>query len=118
MLRIIRTLAGSLAVFLVVGAIAPAAANAYSWGKKTKTDASTAASQGPPISFQVYNRGQVSQDIKLAGQVYTVPSQQTITLTAAPGAEVYADSEGNGYQKGTLLFTIIPTMKGAKVSFN
>jgi hypothetical protein len=113
-----RTIAGSLAVLLVAGAMAPATANAWPLGKKTSSDPSAAKSQGPPISFQVYNRGKNSQDIRVAGQVYTVPSQQTITLTAAPGAEVYADSEGNGYQKGTLLFTIIPTMKGAKVSFN
>jgi hypothetical protein len=118
MLRIIRTLAGSLAVFLVAGVMVPAAANAYSWGKKTKTDAIATQSQGALISVQVYNRGQTPQGIKMAGQLYTVQPHQTITLKAAPGTDVYADTAGNGYQEGELLFRLQSAMNGATVKFN
>ncbi len=118
MLRTTRTLASSLAVFLVAGAMAPASANAYSWGKKTKTDASTVQGQGASIAVQVYNRGQASQDIKVGGQVYTVQPHQSLTLKAQSGTDVYAGTAGNGYQKGDLLFKFAPAMNGATVKFN
>jgi hypothetical protein len=108
----------SLAVLLVVGAMAPAAANAWSLGKKTKTDAITSQSQGALISVQVYNKGELIQNIKMEGQVYTIQPHQSLTITAAEGTAIYADSPGNGFQKGDVLFTINSAMKGAKVTFN
>jgi hypothetical protein len=117
MLRTTRTLAHSLALFLVVGAMAPAAANASS-DKKSKTDAGSAQGQSASISVQLYNRGDASQNLKMDGQTYTVQPHQTITLKGAPGAGVYADTPGNGYQKGELLFKFAPSMSGATVKFN
>jgi hypothetical protein len=118
MLRYTRSFAGSLAVLLVAGVLAPVTANAWSLGKKTKTDASSAQSAGTGISVQVYNRGQTPQGIKVDGQLYTVQPHQTITLKAAPGTDVYANTAGNGYQEGELLFRLQSAMNGATVKFN
>ena len=118
MLRNTRMFACSLAVLLVVGAMAPAAANAWSLGKKTKTDASTVQGQGASIVVQVYNRGQAPQDLKMDGQTYTVQPHQSLTIKGTPGAAVYADTAGNGYQKGEVLFKFAPAMNGATVKFN
>ena len=118
MLRITRTFASSLAVLLIAGVMAPAAANAWPMGKRTPPDPGAARSQGARISVQVYNKGQISQDIKVEGQVYTVQPHQSLTIKAPAGTVVYADSTGNGYSKGDVLFTFMPTMKGATVKFN
>jgi hypothetical protein len=115
MLRINRTLASSLALFLAVGAMSPAAANASS-GKKTKTDASTV--QGTSIAVQVYNRGDVPQVLKMDGQTYTVLPHQALSVKGTSGAAVYADTAGNGYQKGELLFKFAPSLNGATVKIN
>jgi hypothetical protein len=118
MLRINRMLISSLALILVAGAMAPSAANASSWGKKTKSDASTVQGQGTSINVQVFNRGTAPQDIKMEGQTYTVQPHQSLTIKGAPGTAVYADTAGNGYQKGELLFKLAPSLNGATVKFN
>jgi len=118
MLHTHRTITRALAVLLVAGVMAPAAANAWSFGKKTKTDASTVQGQGTNIVVQIYNRGTISQDLKMGEQVYTVQPHQTITLKGASGTDVYADTAGNGYQKGERLFQFAPAMNGATVKLN
>jgi len=118
MLRTTRMLAHSLALFLVIGAMAPAAANALSLSKEGHPDTSAVPGQVSNISVQIYNRGQTPQEIKMGGQTYTVQPHQTITLKAAPGTDVYADTPGNGYQKGELLFKFAISMNGATVKFN
>jgi hypothetical protein len=118
MLRITRTIASSLTVLLVAGAMAPVAVNAMPFGKKSNPDATTAQGQVANIAVQVYNRGLVSQDLKVEGKVYTVPPHQALTIKATSGTAVYADSIGTGYQKGELLFKFAPAMNGATVKFN
>jgi len=98
--------------------MAPASANASLFGKKTKSDASTAQSQATGIDVQVVNRGQIPQDLKMGGQTYTVQPHKSLTIKAAAGTSVYADSTGKGFSKGDVLFTLAPSMKGATVNFN
>jgi len=117
MLRITRTIVSSLAVLLVVGTMAPAAANASS-GKKTRTDTSTVQGQGTSIVVQVYNRGDAPQQLKMDEQTYTVQPHQALTIKGTAGAAVYADTAGTGYQKGELLFKFAPSMNGATVKIN
>jgi len=116
--RTTRTIASSLAVLLVAGAMAPVAANAWQMGNKTNPDTTATQTQKKLISVQVYNKGQTSQDLKVEGKVYTVPSHQTLTIKAPLGTAVYVDSTGGEYQKGEVLFTFMPAMKDATVKFN
>jgi hypothetical protein len=109
-----RTITGSLAIFLLLGTMAPTFANARTPGNKTKTDSGKSAN----IAIHVYNRGQISQDIKIDGQTYTVPSHQSVAVKGAAGSIVIADTAGNGYQKGAALFTFTSAMAGATVSIN
>ena len=113
-----RTIACSLAVLLVAGAMAPVAADAWQLGNKANPDRSATQTQEKRISVQVYNKGQTSQDLKVEGKVYTVPAHQTLTIKAPLGTAVYADSTGTEYQKGDVLFTFMPAMKDATVKFN
>jgi len=116
MLRTTRTLVSSLAVFLVVGLMAPSAANALSLGKKTKSDASTV--QGASITVQLFNRGQEPQVITMDGKTYTVQPHQSLTIKGTSGTSVYANTTGKGYQKGDLLFKFAPSINGGTIEFN
>ena len=108
-----RTIACSLAVLLVAGAMAPVAADAWQLGNKANPDRSATQTQEKRISVQVYNKGQTSQDLKVEGKVYTVPAHQTLTIKAPLGTAVYADSACKGHSKGDLLFSFTTEMKDA-----
>jgi len=116
--RITPAIVSSLAVLLLAGALDPVAANAWSFSKKTKSDASAVKGQGTNIVIQVYNRGLAPQDIKMDGQTYTMQPPQSLSIKGMSGTAVYADTTGNGYQKGELLFKLAPNMNGGTVKFN
>ena len=52
------------------------------------------------------------------GQTYTVLPHQALSVKGTSGAAVYADTAGNGYQKGELLFKFASSMNGATVKIN
>jgi hypothetical protein len=117
MLRINRVLASSLAVVLIAGAVAPLTAHAWPLGKAHlhpgSDDASTAS-----IAVQFHNKGTSAQSVKVNGTVYSIPAAQSITIKAAPGTQVFADTAGQGYSKGDVLYVVRGDLKGATVSFN
>ena len=118
MLRMTRVLAGSLAVFLVAGAMAPATANAWPLGKGSHLHPAADPAKAAEIAVLVYNRGQAAQDVKVSGQTYTVQPHASLTIKAPSGTQVYAGSAGTGFQAGDVLFLVTPNLKGATVSFN
>ena len=117
MLRINRVLASSL-VFLVAGAMAPAGANASGISKLLHLHPNVSENDQGRIVVSLYNRGALFQDVKVDGKIYTVLPHQALEIKAPNGTPVYANSTGAGYNKGDLLFSINPSMKGATVSFN
>ncbi len=120
MLRMTRVPGSSLAVLLVAGAlaIAPTAATASPIGKLMHLHPRASQTQDSRVSVQIYNKGQLFQDVKVDGHVYTVMSHGWLTIKAPAGTEVYAASTGMGHRKGDLLFSVNPEMKGAIISFN
>jgi hypothetical protein len=113
MVRMTRAFAGSLSAILLAGAMAPVSAMAAPAGGMIAS----------PISFHkdstvkvvIINKEKTSQDVKADGHVYTIAPEQSVTIVAAAGTPVYADSEGPGHQKGDLLFKVGPEMKNAKI---
>jgi hypothetical protein len=116
MLQINRTFAGSLAVLLIAGAMAPATANAWTLGRLLHLHPSAAKSQDTRISVQVFNKGVGLQDLKVDGHIYTVLSHEALTIKAPAGTAVFAASPGYRHRKGDLLFAVTPEMKDAKIS--
>jgi hypothetical protein len=94
----------------------PAVANAWPLGKAAHLHPQ--ADQAANIAVQFYNKGTVAQDVKVGGTVYTVPAQQALTIKAADGTPVYADTASEGHKRGDVLFTFSSALKGAKVSIN
>ncbi|MDP9049571.1 MAG: hypothetical protein M3O31_02460 [Acidobacteriota bacterium] len=116
MLRMTRNFAGSI-VLIAGAALAAPSANAWPLGKVLHFHPST-ATKDSRINFQLVNKGHLFQDVNVAGKVYTIMPQQTFTIKAPAGTDVYAASTGIGHRKGELLFEITPQMKGATVSID
>jgi len=111
-----RTIASSLAVLLVAGAMAPVAANAWPLGRLLHLHPTVSNSQDTRISVQVFNKGVGLQDLKVDGHIYTVLSHESLTIKAPAGTTVFAASPGYRHRKGDLLFAVTPEMKDAKIS--
>jgi hypothetical protein len=117
MFRIHRVLAGSLAVVLIAGAAAPVTANAWPLGKAHLHPGSD-DSKAVLIAVQFHNKGTSEQAVKVNGTLYSIPASQSITIKAAAGTQVIADTPGQGYTKGDVLYVVRGDLKNATVSFN
>jgi hypothetical protein len=117
MLQIKRVFMGSLAALLIAGSVSPIVAHALPIGSALQLHASEKQNQ-KLIAVHVYNKGEQLQDVKVDEQTYTVKPHDTVVIKAPSGTAVYAASAGTGHQKGDLLFTVTPDLKGATVSFN
>jgi hypothetical protein len=116
MLRIHRVLTSSLALVLIAGALSPVA-NAWPLGKAHLHPGSDDA-QAALVAVQFHNKGASEQAVKVNGTVYSVPASQSVTIKAAAGTQVFADTAGQGYNKGDVLYVVRGDLKGATVSFN
>jgi uncharacterized protein with LGFP repeats len=116
MLRIHRVFASSLAVVLIAGALSPVA-NAWPLGKAHLHPASNDA-QAVLVAVQFHNKGESTQAVKVDGTVYSISAAQSVTIKAAAGTQVYAETAGQGYNKGDVLYVVRGDLKGATVSFN
>jgi len=117
MLRMTRVFGSSLAVLILAGAIAPAA-SASPIGRLFHLHPRAAQTRDTRISLQVYNKGFIFQDVKVAGKIYTVLPHQWLGIKAPAGTEVYTESTSFEHRKGDLLFAVTPEMKGATISIN
>jgi len=113
MVRILRIFGSSLAVVLLAGVVGPTA-SASPLGRHPRA----AQTRDTRISLQVYNKGFIFQDVKVAGKIYTVLPHQWLGIKAPAGTEVYTESTSFEHRKGDLLFAVTPEMKGATISIN
>src|ERR1039457_3907605 len=98
-----RTLAGSLAVLLLAGAIAPAPANAWPLGKVFHMHPRSAQPEDTRITFHLTNQDGFVQQVKVEGRVYTIVPHGALTIKAAEGTEIYAVTSGVKHRAGDLL---------------
>lgn len=115
MLQKSRFFVRSIAILILAGAIAPAAAVAGPVGNLMHP---YFAAKEATVQIKLHNKGTVSQDVKVNDKVYTVKPNATITITAAAGSQVYAATIGAQHKAGDLLFAITPELDGMTVSFN
>jgi murein DD-endopeptidase MepM/ murein hydrolase activator NlpD len=118
MLRISRTFASSLAFFAVAAVAAPAPANAWPLGKVFHLHSSTAQIKDTRIDVQLFNKGQIPQDVKVGGHTYTVMPHEGLAIKAPAGTSVYAASTGMGHRNGEMLLALTPDLKGKTIYFN
>jgi hypothetical protein len=113
--RFLVRAASSIAVLILAGAIAPTAANA---GSVANLMHPYFAARTANVQIKLYNKGVVSQDVKVNDKVYTVKPHASVTIKAAAGTQVYAATASASHQLGDMLFVITPQLDGGTVSFN
>jgi hypothetical protein len=118
MLRMTRNFAGSLVLLAGAAIAAPISANAWPLGKVFHFHPNAAQTQDSRINLKLTNKGQLFQDVKVDGHVYTIQPRETFTIKAPVGTPVYAASTGIGHRKGELLFEVTPQMQGSTVSID
>src|ERR1035437_4303583 len=118
MLRITRTIASWFALLIVAGAIAPPAARAWSTDAAYHEASYTAPKKAVSVTFQIFNKDEAVQQIKVAGQVYKLEPHSGMKITVPVGAQVFAATDGKNHHNGDLLFEVSPVLKGDTVSID
>ena len=109
MLRIIRTLANSLAVLIVAGAIAPITAHALPLGNGLHL---YAAGTQKNVTFQLKNKGDAALEVKVAGQLYTVAPHGGIKISVPEGSDICAANDSAKHHSGDVLFKVTKEING------
>jgi hypothetical protein len=91
--------------------MAPVPANAWPLGKPLHLHP-----EDSRIVLKLCNGGEILQDVKVDGRIYTVLPHEAIVVKAPEGTLIYADSRGFAHRKGDLLLTVSAEMRGAKIS--
>jgi hypothetical protein len=115
MLQKTRTFALSLAVFFLLGALAPTPANAWPFGNALHLHP---RAQDARITVYLCNKAERFQEVNVAGQVYTLMPHYTLSIKAPVGTGVFAGTSTINHHKGDLLFSVTPNLKEATVSIN
>ncbi len=68
--------------------------------------------------MQLHNKGAQAQSVKVGETIYTVPPTKSVTIKAAAGTQILADTAGTGFNKGDVLYVVRGDLKNATVSFN
>ncbi|HEY4379164.1 MAG TPA: hypothetical protein VGN01_02395 [Acidobacteriaceae bacterium] len=103
-----RSLASSLVLLFLLGAVVPARAASWPLGHMLPLHPGASADKDPRITVQIYNRGGLIQQVRVAGRVYTLLPYNRLTLKAPEGTEAFAASKGFKHRKGDLLFAFTP----------
>jgi hypothetical protein len=118
MLHKTRTFAMSLAVFLVLGAVAPATVNAWPLGKALHLHPRALREQDTRITVYLFNKAERFQEVSVAGRVYTVMPHYGLTIKAPAGTGVFAGTSTVSHHKGDLLFSVSPEHSLKTITIN
>lgn len=103
------------AMFIVALSLVAPYAHAWPVGKLLHLHPASVAAKNSRISFAVYNKSGITQDLDVAGQKYTVTPNSAVTISAPEGTQVIAETAGLGHRKGDVLFAVQPTLRNDTV---
>jgi hypothetical protein len=118
MLQKTRTFTSSLALLFLLGAIAPASANAWPLGKVFHLHPRAPKGQDARITVHLYNKSDSFQEVSVAGRVYTVLPHYGLAIHAPAGTDVFAGTTTFYHRKGDLLFSVTPDRNASTVTID
>ena len=113
-----RSLASSFALFLFLGAAASAHAASWPLGHMLPLHPGANAQRDSRVTVQIYNKGGLVQQVRVAGHVYTLMPYNRLTLKAPEGTEAVALSKGFKHHKGDVLFAFSPIRNNGTVNLD
>jgi hypothetical protein len=86
---------------------------AHGWplGRVLHLHPAAATAKDSGISFALFNKSGVVQDVTVAGRKYTLVPNSTVTITAPEGTQVISDTEAPGHKKGDVLFAVTASLR-------
>ena len=93
------------------------ATSAHAWplGRLFHLHPAAAPAKDGRVSFALYNKSGVIQEFDIAGHKYTLMPNSGLTITAAEGTQVIAETVSPGHNKGDVLFAVQPTLRNDTV---
>lgn len=93
----------SLAIIL---SLAVPAANAWPLGRLFHLHPAAASAKDSRVSFQLYNKSGIIQDIEINGRRYSLMPRSGLGITAPEGTQVISQTAGLGHNRGDVLFSV------------
>jgi hypothetical protein len=118
MQHLVRSSASSLVLFLLLGAAVSAHAASWPMGHMLPLHPGANAQSDPRITVQIYNKGGLVQQVRVAGHVYTLMPYNRLTLKAPAGTQAVALSKGFKHRKGDVLFAFTPNRNNGTVNLD
>lgn len=100
----------SFSVLILVGAMAPLAANAAPFGNFLHLHAGVSDAKDGRISFTLVNKSDAAKQVTVDGHTYTLTPKQPVVVSALPGSAVTEADSGSTTTK--VLFTVDRMHKG------
>ena len=103
------------ATFAIALSLIATSAHAWPLGRMFHLRPDTVAAKDVRISFALYNKSGIIQDVTVGNGKYTLLPNSGMTITAPEGTQVIAETVGLGHKKGDVLFAVQPTLRNETV---
>jgi hypothetical protein len=103
------------ATFAIALSLFATTAHAWPLGRLLHLHPAEKSAKDTRISFALYNKSGIIQDVDVAGHKYTLMPNSGVTITAPAGVEVVAQTVGLGHNKGDVLFAVQPSLQSDTV---
>ena len=102
---------------MLIASLIPVAQPAYGWplGRLLHLHPAATSAKDSRISFAIYNKSGIVQNLDVGGHKYTLMPNSGLTISAAEGTQVIAETVGLGHGKGDVLFAVQPTLRNDTV---
>ena len=102
--------------FSVILSLFAPAAHAWPFGRLLHLHPAHAAVADSRISFQLYNKSGIIQEVEVENHKYMLMPNSGLTVTATIGTQVISQTAGNGHNKGEILFAVQRTLRNDTVA--
>jgi hypothetical protein len=94
------------AMFVIALSLFATSAHAWPLGRLLHLHPAATSAKDTRISFALFNKSGIIQDVDVAGHRYTLMPNSGLTITAPEGTQVVAETVSRGHNKGDVLFAV------------
>ena len=103
------------ALFVIALSLSATSAHAWPLGRLLHLHPTATSAKDTRISFALFNKSGIIQDVDVAGQKYRLLPNSGLTITAPEGTEVIAETISRGHNKGDVLFAVQASLESDTV---
>jgi hypothetical protein len=103
------------AMFVIALSLFATSAHAWPLGRLFHLHPTATSAKDTRISFDLFNKTGIIQDVDVAGRKYTLMPNSGLTITAPEGTQVVAETVSRGHNKGDVLFAVQSSLQSDTV---